>query len=427
LVPENKSHVFRYALYPHAGDWRDGDTQRAAHEFNHPLLARETRPASKPCLPAELALLKVGPKNLILAAMKPYGNPIASFEKTMTSDARKGIMLRLYDTEGIDSEARIEFAPGIQSAWTANMLEEYLDELPVTRNGVSLYVSPFSIETVGFEPGKLGRPMGAAILGATAEPVQPVWVRSWEHDTESMPMGYLPVCCTLGRQVIEEDEGRTLKLKVNAVNDYTDAPVSGVIDILVPDGWTAHPSPIGFELPALGHQITEITVTRPDAKVSGQIKLRYEDDGQTFQDVLEIGDGFDLQMTAENREDVIVVTLTNPTAETIEGEVSIVTPLETWSKELVGPYALLDISPRTIGASVARGTSVVLEFKVAAAMSRALAPQDSYWAVAKLMSNGRITLKRCDNRPPSRKMFARKWNKLLKERAELHHAKRKTK
>jgi hypothetical protein len=161
--------------------------------------------------------------------------------------------------------------------------------------------------------------------------------------------------------------------------------------------------------------------------VSGQIKLRYEDDGQTFQDVLEIGDGFDLQMTAENREDVIVVTLTNPTAETIEGEVSIVTPLETWSKELVGPYALLDINPRTIGASVAGGTSVVLEFKVAAAMSRALAPQDSYWAVAKLMSNGRITLKRCDNRPPSRKMFARKWNKLLKERAELHHAKRKTK
>jgi len=424
LVPENKSHVFRYALYPHAGDWREADTQHAGHEFNHPLLARETRPASKPCLPPELALLKVGPKNLILAAMKPYGNPIASFEKTMTSDARKGIMLRLYDTEGIDSEARIEFAPGIQSAWSANMLEEYLDELPVTRNGVSLYVSPFSIETVGFEPGKLGRPMGDATLGATAEPVQPVWVRSWEHDAESMPMGYLPVCCTLGRQVIEEDEGRTLKLKVNAVNDYTDAPVTGVIELIVPDGWTAHPSPIGFELDALGHQITEITITRPDAAMSGQIKLRYEDDGQAFQDVLEIGDGFDLQMTAENRQDTIVVTLSNPTSEAIEGEVSIVTPLETWTKELVGPYALLDITPRTHGVSVAGGASVVLEFAVKSAMPQTLAGPDSYWAVAKLMSNGRITLKRCDNRPPSRKMFARRWDKMLRERAAAHHAQR---
>ncbi|MBI5094436.1 MAG: hypothetical protein HZB26_18615 [Candidatus Hydrogenedentes bacterium] len=427
LVPENRNHVFRYALYPHAEDWRGANTQHASHEFNHPLLARETRPAAKPCLPAEQAFLKVGPKNLILAAMKPFGNPIAGFEKNMASDARKGIMLRLYDTEGIDSEARIEFASAIQSAWSANLLEEYLSEIPVTRNGLSLYVSPFSIETIGFEPGKLGRSMGAIQLGATAEPVQPVWVRSWEHDAESMPIGYLSVCCSIGRQVLEQDDGRTLKIKVNAVNDYTDAPVSGVIELLVPDGWTAHPSPIGFELPPLGHQITEVTVTRPEPKMSGQLKLRYEDDGQTFQDVLEIGDSFDLQMAAENRQDVIVVTVHNPTSETIEGEVSLVTPLETWSKETVGAYALLNIVPRTQGVSVAGHSSVVLEFKVTGAVPRSLAPRDSYWAVAKLMSNGRITLKRCDNRPPSRRMYARKWNQLLRERADQHHARKERK
>ncbi|MBN2308553.1 MAG: hypothetical protein JXR94_06250, partial [Candidatus Hydrogenedentes bacterium] len=283
LVPENKNHVFRYALYPHAGDWRAARTQHAGHEFNHPLTARETKPGKRPCLPPELSFVRVTPGNVILSAMKPFGNPVAGFERGGESQAAGGILVRVYDTEGADAEARIEFAEGIRSAWSSNLIEERGGELAVRDGAVPLYVSPFSIETIGFVPEKLGRKQGRKSIGAEGEPVQPVWVRSWEHDAESMPMGYHGAVCSIAREVKEEDDGRTLHLKVNAVNDYVDAPVELSARVAVPEGWTATPACVEAELAPRGHRITPVRVTRPDGDAQGQIRLVYEFDGQTFQ------------------------------------------------------------------------------------------------------------------------------------------------
>lgn len=420
LVPERKNHVFRYALYPHAGDWRQGNTHRAGYAFNYPLLARETKCMKGSTLPAELSFVEVEPKNLIVTAMKPFGNPIAAFEKNAVCDAAKGIMLRFYESEGMDAKATVRFASGMNAAWGANLLEEREGHLPLTEEGLTLGVPAFSIETVGFEPKPLGQGRGKTTLGVEAEPVQPVWVRSWEHDAESMPMGYGPVVCTLSRQVRETDGGKKLHIKVNTVNDYTDALVDGRLDLLVPEGWKVTPAGIDFHLDPLGHEIFDVVVTRPNAKASGQIKLRYEEDGQTFQDVLEIGQAFHLDMNVANTGDAIVVTVSNPTAETIEGEVALVTPLETWSKDLVGDYALLDISPRTQGFSLTPGATVNLTYTVRAEVDREFSGPDAYWGVVKLMSNGRIVLKRCDHRPERVFWTASKWHELNDERARKY-------
>ena len=422
LVPENKNHVYTYALYPHAGSWRKAGTARAAHEFNHPLISRQGKAASKPCLPAEMAFVTVEPKNIVLTAMKPFGNPIAAFQKLEEANPSRGIMLRVYDTEGTTEEAHIHFAAGMQSAWSANLIEERQEDLPLSDGALTLRVPPFSIETIGFKPGKLGRKMGGGMLGADAEPVQPVWVRSWEHDAESMPMGYGSVVCSISREVKEEDAGRTLRLKVHAVNDYTDCDVSGSARLIVPEGWSVQPDEVAFSLHPLGHQTTEVKVRRPEASASGQVKLRHEYDGQTFQDVLEIGGVFDLRMTAENLGNVIIVTLENPTRETVEAEVSLVTPIETWPASLIGPHSLCEISPRTQGVSLAPGMTVALEYSVEALTGRRLVPLDSYWAVAKLMSNGRITLKRCDRRPPERRMWSGKWFRMYHARRQGNKA-----
>src|SRR5690606_32184811 len=106
----------------------------------------------------------------------------------------------------------------MRSAWRANMIEEREGDLDVRGKTLKLAVPAFSIETVGFEPNGFGRKLGRKTLGVEAEPVQPVWVRSWEHDTESMPMGYMPVVGSISRQVEESDNGRTLRIKVNVVN-----------------------------------------------------------------------------------------------------------------------------------------------------------------------------------------------------------------
>jgi len=413
LVPENKNHVFAYALFPHEGAWRDAGVVRAADAFNHPLRACRARTIAKPYLPPAHSFLTLESKNVALAAMKPWGNPMAAFEKGQP-DPLEGIALRLYDAEGVASRARIRFGRGIKSAWTGNLLEEREGELPVDDDAVTLDVPAFSIETIGFEPRKLGRRMYAKAIGAEAEPVQPVWVRSWEHDAESMPMGYGAVVCSISREVLEEDEGRTLRLKVNAVNDYTDAEIEGEARLVLPEGWTAEPALIPFRVDPLGYAQTAVTVRRPDGAASGQVKLRHEYEGQVFQDVLEVGGAFDLDMRAENRGDVIVVTLRNPTTETIEAEVAMVAPLEMWGDALTGPFSIGEIAPRTQGASVAPGATIELSYTVSP-KAGVLAPRDSYWAVAKLMSNGRIRLARCGNRPPERRMWSGKWREQYRD------------
>ncbi|NIA13402.1 MAG: hypothetical protein GWP08_04925 [Nitrospiraceae bacterium] len=419
LVPENKNHVFTYALYPHAGDWREANTPRAAHEYNHPLLARRPGALAKPFLPAEAPFVEIEKENVILAAMKPYGNPMAAFEKNRKPDALAGITMRLYETTGRPCCTTIRFGKGMRSAWTANLLEQRERNLDVfwdeSGECTHLVVNPFAIETVGLEPRKLGRRMYAKAIGAEAEPVQPVWVRSWEHDAESMPMGYAAVVCSISREVEEQDDGRTLLVKVNAVNDYTDAPISGEAYLLLPKGWSAEPALVPFALDPLGHATTVVTVHRPDPSAGGQIKLRHEYDGQTFQDVLEVGGACELAMDTENRGAAIVVTLHNPTREVIEAEVSMVTPIETWPQALVGELATNEITPRTRGVSVEPGDTVQLRYDVKTLAPSSLVPTDSYWAVAKLMSNGRIRLKRCDNRPETRRMWSNKWRVQYRE------------
>ena len=418
LVPEHKNHAFTYSLYPHAGDWRVGRTQHVAHEVNHPLITVSPEAASaRAHLGAEASFLTVEPSNVILSALKPWGNPVASFQRNEKSDAKKGVMIRLYDTEGVDSETVIRFGSGAVSAWTGNLLEEREADLPVCDGDVRLYVPPFSIETVGLQPDKaVAQDMGRAKIGAQNEAVQPVWVRSWEHDAESMPMGYMPVVCTLSRKVEESDEGRTLVVTVNAVNDYTDSGVKVNATLILPDGWKADAAKFEFAIDALGRVTRKVAVRRPANDASGQIKLRYKWDGDLFQDVLEIGGSFDLQMEVENRGDVIVVRVTNPTAETIEGELAMVTPVETWSEALTGDMTLLEITPRTQEVRVAPGKTITCEFHVEKAVTAVCDLPFSYWAVAKLMVNGRIQLKRCDRHPSTRIWIASRWNNMLFEK-----------
>ena len=423
LVPENKNHVFRYALYPHSGDWRKANTQRAAHEFNFPLLAREVKPGGKAPLPSEQAFLTVSPANVILEAMKPFGNPVAAFQRTQASNAAEGITLRLYDTEGRDTNARITFAGGMSRAWLSNLLEEESRVLPIRENGLDVPVPPFSIETVGFVPNAPGPKTGRRVLGPEAETVQPVWVRSWEHDAESLPMGYGAVTCTLGRDVREEEDGRTLRVKVNAVNDYTDAGIAVTASVSVPPGWQVSPCAVAFELAALGHDTKELRITRPAPDAPGQVKLRYEFDGQTFQDVLEIGEAFDLAMEAAHEEGEIVVRLTNPSREDIDGEVALVAPLEAWPARAAGEYSLVSITPRNQGVTVAAQSTAAVRFKVTGSALGGSARLHSYWAVAKLMCNGRIALARCEQRPGRRLMSARKWNSMLEEKARMRRGK----
>ncbi|MBN2310995.1 MAG: hypothetical protein JXR94_18615, partial [Candidatus Hydrogenedentes bacterium] len=118
-----------------------------------------------------------------------------------------------------------------------------------------------------------------------------------------------------------------------------------------------------------------------------------------------------------NRGDSIRVEVANPHREPVDGEVSIVTPLEAWGRALVGGHAILEVTPRMQAVRVPAGESVAVTFQVT---GRRGGPADSYWAVAKLMSNGRIMLRLCGTATARRTQYDKPWLDSYQARAEQY-------
>ncbi|HEX6563759.1 MAG TPA: glycoside hydrolase family 38 C-terminal domain-containing protein [Chthoniobacterales bacterium] len=104
-------HEFAYAVYPHAGDWRNG-TVREAEEMHSPLRITPTSGSSWP------SLFRLIDESLRLASLK----------KAEDSEA---IILRLYEPHGGRGKTTIETAIQLQKALIVNILEDEIQELTI--------------------------------------------------------------------------------------------------------------------------------------------------------------------------------------------------------------------------------------------------------------------------------------------------------
>ncbi len=105
-------HVFTYALLPHPGDWRVGETVRRAWELNAPLLAlaRPATPAADDALPAVHSFLQVdGPA--VVETLKP-------------ADDGNGWILRVYEPHGGRGEVAVTLPAAPQEVTICNLVEE---------------------------------------------------------------------------------------------------------------------------------------------------------------------------------------------------------------------------------------------------------------------------------------------------------------
>jgi alpha-mannosidase len=128
-------HELAYALYPHAGTWKEAGTLRRGYEFGNPLLVR-TVMAHPGRLPAEMSFFRTDAPNVVLSA----------FKKEMGYYSR-GYILRLYEAFGQRTDVNVELP------WPAETAEADLIERPgrkVAASGktLTLSFSPFEIKTL---------------------------------------------------------------------------------------------------------------------------------------------------------------------------------------------------------------------------------------------------------------------------------------
>jgi alpha-mannosidase len=129
-------HRFSYALYPHAGDWKQALTMRQGFDYNYRLEAMQI-PSHSGALPASYSFVKTEPDNVVVTAMK----------KTEDGD---GLVVRFFEWSGKESNVTLTLPPGIVSATLSNLMEKPLGgDLPVAnRREVTVPVTPYEIQTV---------------------------------------------------------------------------------------------------------------------------------------------------------------------------------------------------------------------------------------------------------------------------------------
>jgi len=404
FVPEQRTHVYTYSLFPHSGSWRQSRAYRQALEVNDPIIVVVAEESGE-ALPETASFLGVDAPGVVVAAVKAFGNPLAGMQGRVKELPERGIALRFYEADGRSASGTFTLLPQVEKAFAADLLERAGKDAGASGHALPFSCGPFSIETFGVIARALTDEPVKAAFGAQQELAQPVFVRSWEHDAGTMPMGYEAVVASIGRDVEDLADGR-LRININVVNDYLDTRASGEVQLLLPEGWSADATAIAYDLEPLGHAISAVIVTRPSPEAGGQIKIRYRADEQEYQDVFEVGKAVQPDFSMRLEEGKIVAVVENPGAESLECELAIASPVETWPAAVVGSLSRAEITPRTVGMSLAPGERREVVFKVSQTDEPVMS---AWWAVGKLMANDRIYLRRVDRRGPERNQSTHSW------------------
>jgi len=128
------THEFRYALFPHQGDWRRGGTVRTAMEFCQPLLVQRTV-SHKGVLPfSGRGFISCSAENVVISTFK-------------LAEDGEGFIVRCYEACGRATEAVITLPPHAVTARESDLIERSLADLPLLDGRLSFSIAPYEIKT----------------------------------------------------------------------------------------------------------------------------------------------------------------------------------------------------------------------------------------------------------------------------------------
>jgi alpha-mannosidase len=132
----DKGHQrFSYALYPHAGSWKQAMTERRGYQYNYELRARQLA-AHAGALPLEHSYAGVAQDNVVLTAVK----------KAEDDD---GLIFRVFEWTGKDGDVTFTVPAGATGATETNLMEKTTGPpLAVSGDKVTAHISPYEILSV---------------------------------------------------------------------------------------------------------------------------------------------------------------------------------------------------------------------------------------------------------------------------------------
>ncbi len=126
-------HDFVYSIFPHAGDWRVGDTVRESFKVNVPLMANYGAADAKATI-APVSFASIDKANAIIDTIKG-------------AEDGDGLIVRVYESQGARCEAAISFGFDVKDVTECNLMEVDEQAVPADGNGFKFYIKPYEIKT----------------------------------------------------------------------------------------------------------------------------------------------------------------------------------------------------------------------------------------------------------------------------------------
>jgi len=126
-------HSFTYSLYPHQGDWFQGQTTKEAYELNYPFLAINLE-GDGGNLPTKCSLVNVEASSVILDTIK----------KAEDDDS---IILRFYEYGNQRDIARVNFYLKVKEIVECNLMEKGIKKIDFKNSELKFEVKPYEIKT----------------------------------------------------------------------------------------------------------------------------------------------------------------------------------------------------------------------------------------------------------------------------------------
>lgn len=371
LVAEHKTHRFDYALYPHAGDWREGGVPQAAYDYNNPLRAVVTDAHAGPLAAGSLCEVSGG----LVTGLKPAGYPLARFDKPEYGP----VAVHAYEPLGRTGTLQVRW-PGLAAAQRANLLDEPQQTVEVGEGALQAKLRPFEIAAY------LLTSEGSAAATEPADEGEQGIIPAcyWRHNVGEAPMGYVPVGVSLSGAVKTDTHvmhgGYTVNELTVGVANNLGRKAKGQVRLRVAKGWRTIPETVEFELEPLAGAEYPVTLVFDDRRRSGVVRAQLQWDGQVYEDTLLVGEAPTPVWTGKREKRRVVVEVSNPGADVLHADLFLITPHETWGE-------IAAAGPRRLFLALEPGEQRRCEF--------AFAPRRGYdandaWAVLKLAYRGQV-------------------------------------
>ena len=134
IICNHGEHSYNFSIYSHTGDWKNG--YRLGTQSNQPSKAITVKPGIDNGAMAEtMSFISVDNKNLVLSTIKKC-------------DDDNQVIVRCYDMEGKDTEAKMSVYKPFKKAELTNLIEEEVKSIPGSGKDLVFKVGHHAIETI---------------------------------------------------------------------------------------------------------------------------------------------------------------------------------------------------------------------------------------------------------------------------------------